>query len=86
MHDSSDKHLPGEAGDNSTEAEALSGDNSTETEALSPEQRQQEKNAAIIRLLQSWRESDDAAEQRETLAYLMRAIDEDRLSDRKLFP
>ena len=29
---------------------------------------------------------DDAAEQRETWAYLQRALDEDRLSDRPLFP
>ena len=50
-----------------------------------PAQKQREKNQALIRLLQSWRESDDAAEQRETLAYLMQAIDEDRLSERKLF-
>ena len=50
-----------------------------------PVQMQREKNQALIRLLQSWRESDDADEQRETLAYLMRSIDEDRLSERKLF-
>jgi hypothetical protein len=29
---------------------------------------------------------DDAAEQRETWAYLQRVLDEDRLSDRPLFP
>ncbi|HEX6608861.1 MAG TPA: hypothetical protein VF276_18320 [Chloroflexia bacterium] len=69
-----DNHQAGEAGDNSNEA------------ALSPEQQQRAKNAALIRLLQSWRDSDDADEQRETLAYLMRVLDEDRLSERKLFP
>ncbi len=31
-------------------------------------------------------DDDDAAEQRETWAYLQHALDEDRLSDRPLFP
>ena len=29
---------------------------------------------------------EGAGEQRETIEYLVRALDEDRLSDRKLFP
>lgn len=37
-------------------------------------------------LIQSWMTEDDAEEQRETLEYLIRALDEDRLSNRKLFP
>lgn len=37
-------------------------------------------------LLQSWRNEQDAEEQKETGAYLQRVLDEDRLSDRKLFP
>ena len=37
-------------------------------------------------LIQSWMKEDDAEEQRETLEYLIRALDEDRLSNRKLFP
>ncbi len=40
---------------------------------------------AILDLLRSW-EDDDPEEQRETLAYLQAALDEDRLSNRKLFP
>ncbi|MBV7328148.1 hypothetical protein KFU94_07785 [Chloroflexi bacterium TSY] len=36
-------------------------------------------------LLKSWDEEGDEQEQSETLEYLKRAIDEDRLSDRKLF-
>ena len=47
--------------------------------------KQIQKNQAAIELLRSWRQGD-AQEQRETLAYLKRALDEDRLSDRKLFP
>jgi hypothetical protein len=39
-----------------------------------------------IALLASWCEDDDEAEQRETIEYLMRVLDEDRLSYRKLFP
>ena len=37
-------------------------------------------------LLRSWMDAESAAEQRETIEYLVRALDEDRLSDRKLFP
>ncbi len=42
-------------------------------------------NQAAIALLRSWCE-DDEQEQRETWKFLKRALDEDRLSDRKLFP
>lgn len=40
---------------------------------------------AAIQLLRSWRMGDEQ-EQRETLEFLKQALDEDRLSDRKLFP
>jgi hypothetical protein len=46
---------------------------------------QQAKNEAAIRLLRLWREGGKQ-EQRETWEYLKRALDEDRLSSRKLFP
>ena len=41
-----------------------------------------------LALLQSWNveEPADQEEQRETWEYLKQALDEDRLSDRKLFP
>lgn len=39
-----------------------------------------------INLLQSWIDDDDEEEQKETGQYLIQALDEDRLSDRKLFP
>jgi hypothetical protein len=41
-----------------------------------------------LALLQSWyvEESPEREEQRETWDYLKQALDEDRLSDRKLFP
>ena len=42
--------------------------------------------AKVVNLLQSWLDEEDAEEQRETGEYLIRALDEDRLSDRKLFP
>jgi hypothetical protein len=42
------------------------------------------ENVAAISLLQSWR-NEDAHEQAETWEYLKRALDEDRLSDRKFF-
>lgn len=46
------------------------------------------KNEEAIQLLRSWRESseEDQQEQQETWEYLKRVLDEDRLSDRKLFP
>lgn len=37
-------------------------------------------------LLQSWMNDESEEEQRETIEFLLRALDEDRLSDRKLFP
>ena len=40
----------------------------------------------LAALIQSWMDGDDADEQRETIEYLIHALDEDRLSDRKLFP
>ncbi|MFM2311769.1 MAG: hypothetical protein RLZZ04_1045 [Cyanobacteriota bacterium] len=39
-----------------------------------------------INLIQSWIDDPDTEEQQETGQYLIRALDEDRLSDRKLFP
>ncbi len=45
-----------------------------------------EKQAEAINLLQSWLDEEDTEEQKETGEYLIRALDEDRLSDRKLFP
>lgn len=46
-----------------------------------PEQRRE----ALTELLRRWREEDEE-EQRETWEYLKKALDEDRLSYRKLFP
>ena len=40
----------------------------------------------LAQLIQSWMAEGDADEQRETLEHLIHALDEDRLSDRKLFP
>ena len=53
----------------------------SEEEADSSAQR---RNAAI-HLLESWR-GGDQQEQRNTWEYLRIALDEDRLSDRRLFP
>ncbi len=44
-----------------------------------------QKNRALIQLLRSWREGDEQ-EQRSTWEYLKQVLDEDRLSERKLFP
>ena len=37
-------------------------------------------------LMQSWMNDESAEEQRETIEFLVRALDEDRPSDGKLFP
>jgi hypothetical protein len=44
------------------------------------------RRAELVALLQTWIEEGDSEEQRETGDQLIRALDEDRLSDRKLFP
>ncbi len=45
-----------------------------------------QKQAEAVNLLQSWIDDEDDEEQQETGRYLLQALDEDRLSDRKLFP
>lgn len=52
---------------------------------LSKEERIK-RNQGAIELLRSWREEGDEQEQKETAEYLERVIDEDRLSNRPLFP
>ena len=49
---------------------------------------QKEKNRGAVALLESWLsvKGEEDAEHRETLEYLVKAIDEDRSSYRKLFP
>ncbi len=54
-------------------------------EAEERREQQMRRNQAVIDLLNSW-EDDDPEEQRETWAFLKQALDEDRLSYRKLFP
>ena len=45
-----------------------------------------QKNAEAIALLQSWIDTDDPEEQKETGDFLIEALDKDRLSPRPLFP
>ena len=56
----------------------------TDNRASERDQEQIRRNQAIIDLLQAW-EHEDPQEQRETLEFLMRALDEDRTSARKRF-
>jgi hypothetical protein len=39
----------------------------------------------LVELLQSWIDKGDVEEQKQTGEYLIRVLDEDRLSDRRLF-
>jgi len=45
-----------------------------------------ERRAELVQLLQSWIDDADVAEQQETGEYLIRVLDEDRPSERKLSP
>ncbi len=45
-----------------------------------------EKKAEAVAILQSWIDESDDTEQKETGEFLVQVLDEDRLSDRKLFP
>ncbi len=45
-----------------------------------------QKQAKAVNLLQSWIDDEDGSEQQETGQYLIHALDDDRLSERKLFP
>ncbi|WP_341731892.1 hypothetical protein [Microcoleus sp. EPA2] len=45
-----------------------------------------QKQTKSVNLLQSWMDEEDGEEQQETGQYLIQALDEDRLSDRQLFP
>lgn len=56
------------------------------TEIASEARISDNRAAGLVQLIQSWIDEGDADEQRETLEYLIRVLDEDRLSDRKLFP
>ncbi len=44
------------------------------------------QHAAVTHLFATWATENDAAEQQQTLQWLTRALDEDRLSDCPLFP
>ena len=54
----------------------------TELEKIDP----MEQHEALDNLIRSWEESGDEREQTETWEYLRQALDEDRLSNRPLFP
>lgn len=45
-----------------------------------------DRRTELVGLLQSWIDAGDDKEQQETGDYLIQALDEDRWSDRKLFP
>jgi len=45
-----------------------------------------DNQSELVTLLQEWIDADDTEEQRETGEYLIRTLDNDRLSKRKLFP
>ena len=52
------------------------------TKSIAIEQRQ----AEAVDILQSWIDDEDDEDQQTTGQYLLQALDEDRLSNRQLFP
>ena len=56
------------------------------TESVSASKTSDDRAVGLVQLVQSWVDEGDADEQRETLEYLIHALDKDRLSSRKLFP
>jgi len=54
--------------------------------ALDQHLPEKERGAKLVALLQSWIDDPDVEEQKETGKFLVRALDEDRPSERKLFP
>ena len=56
------------------------------TEIVSESKTSDDRAAGLVQLVQSWVDEGDTDEQRETLEYLIHALDKDRLSSRKLFP
>lgn len=75
-----EQRLSGEADRRGVPAEILT------LELLDEHLPSSRRQAELVSLLKSWVEDGDPEEQRETGEYLIRALDEDRLSDRKLFP
>jgi hypothetical protein len=59
--------------------------NKSETDEIG---ESEQKKSELVRLLRSWRDGDegDEQEQQETWEALKQALDESRLSNRKLFP
>ncbi len=49
-------------------------------------QQKAARQQALSELLQSWEEEGDEQEQKETLEFLQQALNQDRLSNRPLFP
>jgi hypothetical protein len=47
-------------------------------------EEQMQKNLALVEWLDKWAEEGDEEEQRETFEYLQKALDENRLSSKRL--
>jgi hypothetical protein len=63
----------------------MASENEIKRDASTHNSMSSQKKQALLELLRSWREGDEE-EQRSTWEYLKRVLDEDRLSERKLFP
>ncbi len=50
------------------------------------EAEQRQKHQQLIKLFDKWAEEDEEEEEGETFEYLQQLLDEDRLSNRSLFP
>lgn len=75
-----EQYLRNEAGQHGLSMDALA------LQLLSDSILAKQKQNEAISLLQSWIDDDDVEDQQETGQYLIQKLDEDRLSERKLFP
>lgn len=75
-----EQHLAKEAAQHGLSVEAMT------LQLLATSLNIKQNQAKTVDMLQSWIDDEDEAEQQETGRYLVQVLDEDRLSDRKLFP
>ena len=76
--------MSNEYGTNNDNLSAASQHELSKTDKM-PTVKHLQKHLALIELLKAWRE-DDEQEQRDTWECLKLTLDQDRFSDRKLFP
>ena len=91
LHPKLEKRLIREATDRGVTVEdyakeLLASGTSSSPDHLGSKSTEKSRSKDAIALLQSWLDDPDTTEQRETGQYLLEVLDQDRLSERLLFP